>query len=245
MVGSNFRCVHCLGFFQPEELTADHIIPASWYPKSFPRNLEKPQAPSCNACNAKLGKAERALLIRLGLCLDRDSSHATGIPEKVMRALDPNAGSGAKDSEHRRALRKKVLAEVIPPELISPAAIIPGFGPSDDSLPADRMAIGLEKKLVDAVGEKLVRGSTYYFSKKFIEPGHEITTVFMDPRSNPFVSVLDRFGRSIEVGPGLRMRRAGDAPEDPVCGVFEFVFWDRFTIYASVIQNQIREAKFG
>jgi len=232
------RCVHCLDCFIESELTADHIVPASWYPRSFPKDKPKPHAPSCKGCNSRLGRVERALLVRIGLCLDPSSCDAAGIAEKAMRAVNSSAGVGRKDSEHRRALRQKVLNEIVPRHLISVDSIIPGFGPPAASMPSEQIALGLEKKLVDALGEKLVRGATYLFSRIYIEPGHEIITGFFRPGSNPYLEVLDRFARCMELGPGFRMRRAGDAPEDIACGLFEFVFWNRFDLYSAVTRTK-------
>ena len=65
---------------------------------------------------------------------------------------------------------------------------------------------------------------------------------FFEPKTNPFLEALDRFGRELVFGPGFRVRRAGDAPEDPVCGLFEFVIWDRLRIYAAVTQAQAETA---
>jgi len=65
----HIRCVHCLNPFPPDEITTDHVIPDSWYPATITLK-DRPTLPSCRRRNERLGNIERALLVRLGLCLD-------------------------------------------------------------------------------------------------------------------------------------------------------------------------------
>jgi hypothetical protein len=116
----------------------------------------------------------------------------------------------------------------------SSASIIPGFEASPDGDRTELRAIGIAKADLDAFGEKLVRGSSYLFSNLYIESGHEITIHLVRRGDHPYLEILERFGRRIDFSPGISIRRAGDIPEDPACGLFEFKFWDRLYIYGAV-----------
>lgn len=102
------RCVHCLKTC--DTLTSDHVFPRSWYPETTPNDLEKWQMPACKKCNKKYGKIENYLLLRFGLCLDRNQEGAKGIPEKALRSINPKAGKNIKDSYHRQKIRQKILS---------------------------------------------------------------------------------------------------------------------------------------
>jgi hypothetical protein len=235
------RCVHCLNFFPPKEITEDHVIPDSWYPDTIPPK-DRPTVPSCKGCNGRLGKVERALFIRFGLCVDPEAPETKSIAARATRAFNAGASKNSKDSLHRQALREKLVSELFPAAKVVTTAIIPGFEGTFSVPDLAPTGIGIDAKAVDQFGEKLVRGSTYLFTERYIEPGHEFLIRFFAPGDNPFLEALDHFGRELIFGPGFRMRRAGDAPEDPMCGIFEFVIWDRLKLYAAVTQTDGRSA---
>jgi len=111
--GANERCVHCLR--RSESLTADHIVPSSWYPDTTPSNVERWTAPSCRECNAYLGALERDLVIRLVLCVNPRSPAASGLAAKVFRTLGLDTeGLPAKEQAHRGKLRAKIRSELMP-----------------------------------------------------------------------------------------------------------------------------------
>jgi hypothetical protein len=231
----NSRCVHCLRPITDDHLSLDHVIPDAWYPRSVPPR-DRPVVPSCISCNRKLGKIERALGVRLGLCIDPNDPLAGDFAKKAARAVNPRFGANLKDAMHRVGLRDFIMRDSMRVDEFPSSAVIPGFEKMQGYDESELRAIGLEKVAVDAFGEKLVRGSTYLFSRLYIEAGHEITINLMPPDDNPYLEVLDRFGRRIDFAPDISIRRAGDLPEDPACGLFEFKFWDRLYIYGAVTQ---------
>src|ERR1700719_1951250 len=203
------RCVHCLGPFTDDQLSRDHVIPDAWYPRSVPPR-DRPVVPSCISCNQKLGRIERALGVRLGLCIDPNDSLAGDFAKKAARAVNPRFGANPKDAKHRFGLRDLILRDSMTVDEFPSSAVIPGFERMQGYAESELRAIGLEKVAVDAFGEKLVRGSSYLFSRLYIEPGHEITINLMPPDDNPYLEVLNRFGHRIEFAPGISIRRAGD-----------------------------------
>lgn len=230
------RCIHCLRYFAKDELTDDHVVPNSWYPPTV-RRRDRPVAPSCLACNRKLGKIERAIGVRLGLCFGRDDPIAGYFAKSAARAVNPRVGANPKDVMHRYGLGKSIVNNWLVAEEISSASVIPGFERAPGSEDSEVQAIGLEKATLDAFGEKLIRGSSYVFSELYIEPGHDIVVMLQPRGKNPFLQLLDQFGRTLDLAPGIAIRRAGDDPVDPACAIFEFKFWNRFYIYGAVQQS--------
>ena len=81
-------CPYCLKSFK--RLTKDHIFPKSWYPESNPKNIQRLTIKVCNLCNKTHGKNEEELLWRFGLCLPWDDIYSQGIPQKVLKSINPN-----------------------------------------------------------------------------------------------------------------------------------------------------------
>lgn len=229
------RCVHCLRPFTDDDRSRDHVIPDSWYPRTVPPR-DRPVVPSCISCNRKLGKIESALGVRLGLCIDPNDPSAGDFARKAARAVNPGFGTNPTDATHRLGLRNLIVRAWMTVDEVPSSAVIPGFERTQGYNESELRAIGLEKAAIDAFGEKLVRGSSYLFSRLYIEPGHEITINLMPPDDNPYLEVLDRFARRLDFAPDISIRRAGDLPADPACGLFEFKFWDRLYIYGAVTQ---------
>ena len=227
------RCVHCLCPLADDQISRDHLIPDAWYPPFVPPS-NRPVVPSCDPCNKKLGKTERALGIRLGLCMDPNDPLVGHFAKKAARAVNPAAGSSLKDAKHRLGLRNLIVGNWMTVDEVPSSSVIPGFGRVSGTIDSESRAIGLEESLVDAFGEKLVRGSSYLFAHLYIENRHEITVSLMPSDNNPYLEVLERFGRRIDLAADISIRRVGDLPEDPACGLFEFKFWNRFFIYGAV-----------
>ena len=120
------RCVHCLKFHKL--LTWDHILPDSWYPDEE-KESEKWKVPSCEPCNKELGKIEEDLLLRLGLCLDPNDLASLGIPDKVLRSINPAYGKNSRDKEFRKFIREKIIKEVRYLNKPPKTGVFPNFGP--------------------------------------------------------------------------------------------------------------------
>ncbi len=232
------RCIHCLGYFTDDQMTDDHVVPDAWYPSTVPPR-DRPVAPACHTCNQELSKIEGAMLTRLGLCFGPDDQLAGYFAKKAARSVNPRAGTNPKDAQRQQALGRVIISNWLTADQIASDSIIPGFERPPGVEDSDAHAIALEKALLDPFGEKLIRGSSYIFSGLYIEPGHEITVWLLPRGDNAFLQVLDKFGRCRDLAPGIGIRRAGDDPADPACGIFEFKFWDRFLIYG-VVQPSVR-----
>ena len=236
------RCVHCLELFQ--DLTSDHVFPKSWYPDTTPDDLEKWQMPACKACNEKYGRIERDLLLRFGLCLDRNQEGAKGIPERAVSSISPQAGKSTKDSKHRLKRRHKTLREALMGKDIPQSAILPGFGlhPGQELTDAIGVAVGVRE--LEALATKLVRGITYICTGKYIDKDHAIK-VFFDPHQCvPIVQAAEKFGAKHYRGPGIEVQYAS-AEDDPVSGAFKFTLWGTFRFCAVVNLDKKRGTYFS
>jgi hypothetical protein len=82
--------------------------------------------------------------------------------------------------------------------------------------------------------EKLVRGTTFLDHQVLIDDRYVIHVQPIDPRDAGYLEdPLGRFGKVMDLGPGLRLRVAR-APEDPVAAIYQCVLWDRLTMFAFV-----------
>lgn len=235
------RCVHCLEFH--DDLTWDHVFPEAWYPNTTPNHTEKWKVPSCERCNQDHGRNESELLVRFGLCVPPDQPGNMGIVDKVLRALDSDAGRTPRDARARASKRARILKQTITGANIPRQAIYPGFGPQPTRPESEQVAVSVSARGLKQLTEKLVRGLTYLLEEKFIETTHEIEHfVVTDEGASEFRAVLDRFGTFHERPPGLRIRRAV-IPEDRVSGIFEIEIWGQLKLYATVTPKKAPDAK--
>jgi hypothetical protein len=226
-------CVHCLQ--HSPERNWDHVIPKSWYPDTTPANLEKWKIPSCPKCNSSYGQLEQALLVRLGLCIDRKIAVASGISEKAVRALDPKSAKNEKDRRNRIAQRTAILDEMKRAGELSDEGYFPNFGP-----PPGVSGKGLPRVLISQdtllkLGQKLIRGITYIDTQEVIPEAYEIQVSF--PHENDVDDVtqmIKRFGKTEHRGPGVLIERAR-LSEDRLHALFKITLWGRVRIYGSVI----------
>jgi hypothetical protein len=162
-------------------LFSDFGNPDAWYPSTVPPR-DRFVAPACVTCNRSLGRIERAIGVRLGLCFGPDDPLAGYFVKKAARSVNPRSGANPKDAHHRRALGKVIISNWLTADQISSASVILGFESAAGLEDSDARAIGLEKAALDAFGEKLIRGSSYIFSGLYIERGHEITVMLLPRR---------------------------------------------------------------
>lgn len=214
--------------------TKDHLFPASWYPSTTPPTTQRPTVPSCPACNARMGKIEDRLRLRLPLALDPGAPAAQGLVESVHRAVSPAAGRDARDQAARAATLKRLLDSALPATEVPMDSVLPGLGPHAGTPFEEQVATTVRAEDLHAFIEKLVRGTTYLDLQVLIDDRYVIHVQPVDPRDAGFLKgPLARFGRVRDLGPGLSLRVAR-VPEDPVVAIYEFVLWDRLTMYAIV-----------
>ncbi|HEY6299739.1 MAG TPA: hypothetical protein VIW95_08850 [Candidatus Binatus sp.] len=225
------RCVHCLGYFK--NLTSDHVFPDSWYPESTPPGIEKWQAPSCTHCNALNGRNEEDLLVRLGLCVERDHNASLGIERKVMRALDSSQGKNPKDANLRSLKRDKILRELRPANEIAIQTFMPNFGPSKTS---GSLSIPIPIEKLRTLGRKLVRGITYVLNDQLlIEADHAIDIhVVNEVGAAVARKLIYQYGGRYDRGPGITIGQARPS-EDLQSGIFGIEIWGRVWLHATVV----------
>jgi len=215
-----------------ETPTKDHLFPASWYPSTTPPTTQRPTVPSCPACNARLGQIEERL--RLLLALDPGAPAAQGVVESVHRAMSPAAGRDARDQAARAATLKHLLDSALPAPDVPMTSVLPGLGPHAGTPFEEQVATTVRAEDLHAFIEKLVRGTTYLDRQLLIDDRYIIHVQPIDPSDAGFLQdPLRRFGKALDLGPGLCLTVAR-APEDPVAAIYEFVLWDRLTMYAIV-----------
>ena len=234
------RCVHCLGWFS--DLTDDHVFPESWYPDTTPKEMPKWKVPSCKSCNSNLGKIEEDLMLRLGLCVDPASTKASGISEKVLRALDPDAAHDERDKYFRQKTREKILKEMETlPEV--PTGILPNFGPKNKSSNGyfgNKIPEGELKTL----GKKIIRGHQYVIEKKYIENDYSIEIFFVNNKDvQKVINLINHHGKKYYRGPGLTIVHAV-ASEDNMVALYMIEIWGQ-KIYGAVIKREFDGLKFG
>lgn len=156
------QCVHCLE--QCASLTWDHGIPVSWYPDG--PSGKKLKAPSCRPCQDRLAKIERTVLLPFALALDPNDPLAHGIPQAIMRSIDPKQAvkPGMRDDEIAREqrIRSKQLAEV-KARIFEPGSscgAFPGFGPEAHG--GSSAIKGPHVSEIAALGDKFTRVAVGY-----------------------------------------------------------------------------------
>lgn len=234
------KCVHCLGEFN--DLTWDHVFPVSWYPDTTPENIEKWQAPACEVCNGRLGKAEDKLLSVLALCVNPFDAHASGITEKVLRSSDPSATEDAEEKEKRAAKRAALLANVVRTKEI-PKGLFPGFGPEPGLDYGESYAmVKLPVATLDAVNEKIVRCLTYVLRDgAFIGSEYKIGIYYVHEGQAALVdNLLQEKAVTYYRGPGVAIQY-GKSNDGEVGAMMKITLWNKYSFYC-VIQHSETDA---
>lgn len=230
------RCVHCLK--RCAALTWDHGIPISWYPDGH--SGPKAKAPSCRACQDRLQKVERAVLLPLAICLDPNDPLARGVPQAVMRSIDPNQAAKPgmtpsqiqREQRARQKRREEVLSRLFTVE--SGGGALPGFG--QEYAPGSNTAIlGPHVDEIKIVGDKFTRVAVWVMrNRQFVERDYTVATHVVDISDVPEVEDLVRGGDALDIFPGIRLtiRSASDEERTHLC-LFEL--WGRLKIFTSVV----------
>ena len=230
------RCIHCLKQF--DQLTWDHVLPDSWYPE-LADNHEKWQAPSCEFCNNELGKLEENLLTKFGLCLDPLDKNSQGIPEKVIRSLNPEVGRNERDKEFRQKRRKKTQNETRVLEEPPSQNIFPNFGPLPNVIYQEYPTIEINPEDLEKFARKVVRGIAYIADKSFIEDNYEIEIFFLEnDKAEGMKKFVDTNSEVFDRKPGLLAKRRL-VENDPVGGIYYIEIWYRFIFFAVVAPKDL------
>jgi len=225
------KCVHCLRYF--DVLTWDHVLPESWYPVGV-TEIEKWEIPSCETCNKELGKIEENLLIKLGLCLDPKDLKSLGIPDKVLRSLNPVHGKNDRDRKYRKGKREKILRGIRVSNKLPEQGIFPHFGPLPGVEYREFPSVLLDQDELKKFAEKITRGIAYVADKSFIDENYEIELFIIDQqKEGEFEKLAGLSGEVFDRRPGLFVKRTL-VENDPVSGFYSIEIWGRFKMYVSV-----------
>jgi hypothetical protein len=233
-------CPYCVQPIQgkPE---AEHVFPSSWYPDSTEKT-QRLLAPSCSKCNRALGKIEERLLRNWGLSVSNTAVASRGVPDRVLRSLDPTRGRTAQDSLMRAKSRKSVKARA---RFFSPEAVgaFPGLqatdltwgkGPSGLWVPG-APGLTIDSKDVEAFTAKLVRGLYYIGSHGTVLPKSVRIRTFVPGRASwPELQrfMLDNKMVTRGVPPGF-LYWVGFAEGNPLLSFWIFSIWGRILLGAS------------
>jgi hypothetical protein len=190
------------------------------------------QAPSCRDCNEANGRNEDNLRLRLGLCVDRDVAASSGIPQKVIRALNPSLGKNSKDAALRKLRRDKILRELKPVSKVRRETFMPNSGPAA----VGSLAIPIPFKNLHILGRKLVRGATYVLNDRlFIESDYTIDIhVVNEVGAAAAMKLIVAYGGTHHRGPGIQIGHAR-VPADPQAAIFAIEIWGKFQLHATVV----------
>jgi hypothetical protein len=233
------NCIHCLETFV--KLTSDHVFPVAWYPDVTPKNLEKWQAPSCKNCNEEHGRNEEELLYRLGLCVNPSEASASGISQRVLRALDPAYAKVEKDRRIRAAKKKTILRELVQLDQLPDYGILPGFGPRPGQTYTKYTGIPVPEAGLKKLTTKIVKGMTYVIEGKYIDENYDIETYFLNDQDfDDLLTMLNKYGATFERGPGVVVQRA--VPYDrPDAAWFYVQVWGRFKFHVTVTPKELAQ----
>ena len=230
------KCVHCLK--DSVERNWDHVFPAAWYPKSTKQDVYKWQIPSCIPCNSEYGKLETDFLVRVALCLDPHELASSSVVEAALRSMRASAGRSPRDSLLRAARARKIIGETLQGAAIPNHGVFPGMEEKWGRPIEEQVAILIPAKSFRRIAEKIVRGIFFIKEKRFIEPPYEIEFFALhENAAGPMKQVLDKFGTTYALEPGIVVRRAV-APEDDISSLFYIEFWRQMKLYASVTNTK-------
>lgn len=216
--------------------TADHLIPQSWYPESTPTDLEKWKYPACRKCNATYSKIEDRLRFALGMCLDAADSLAQGIPEGVLRSVNPAAGRDDRDRRHRERRHARAQREISVSAAAPTEGVFPGFGELD-GVEYDKYAtITISVRDLGAMVFKFVHGLAYVLHGAYFKPGYVIRWCPVGEEQIDNTRELMSIGTELRRGDAVIIRRA-PAAEDPRTALVLVELWGRFRVIASAFRD--------
>ena len=203
----------------------------SWYPETTPPNLERWQMPACGPCNAKFGRIEERLLIRFGLCLDREDPRSRGILTRHC-GRSVRGMRNPKKSADASGVQKRILGSLVPRNAAPSRTFLPNFGPTDAS---GENAIEVAGPDLKALGLKLIRGICYVTDRIYIEDSHAISVHFVhEEPARPVIQLIEQFGKEYCRGPGVRIQRAA-AEDDIHAGALDIELWGVLRMYGIIL----------
>lgn len=227
------RCVHCL---EPlGEQTADHVFPGSWYPDTTPNDVQRWTVPSRAKCNNRLGRIEKDLLVKLGMCIDPALAEGSGIPAKALRSVGICAGNlSEREKYHRGKHKQKILAEMKSyAEVKGKPGILPGFGFHGEFPEEIQSAILVPAVSLITVVEKIARGLEFKIAGKYVEPPYVVRTYFIEHQANEQLADLFAKASEARIGPGFKVFRIA-ATDNPHIVIYRMIVWGTLIIHVCI-----------
>lgn len=233
------KCVHCLKEFN--DLTWDHLLPESWYPKDDLSKTGKLKFPSCQKCNNDLGNVEERLRMSMALCFNPEDEKNFPWIAKVMRSIRPNSTDSLKERKIRLLKRRKLLFnDIFPITESNQKGVVPNFGLRQEHLISKMPPYGIRVSADDIhkFGEKLIKGLIWCKFKQFTAHGYVASSYLLeDSAAIPIIDLINQTGKIVKCGMHFESG-VSQCCEDGNSFLLYFNIWNRFKIYGAVIPMQ-------
>lgn len=230
--GRHETCTYCLARVLAADCTRDHVVAESWYAGSAD-GIEKWQVPACRTCNHELGKIERDVLVRFGMCLDGEDPAYQDIVARAKRAMDPGQAKNAKDKRSRQALLDKIKSAVIEIADFKAAGTLPFFKDNYDA--GVRHTVPIPADSLHAIARKWARGLYRLRFNELLPVAAQIDVNYLTQEAEvdvfgellPHASVLDR-------GPDIQVLfwRFKEEPREAFMASFRI--WREYRVHCAV-----------
>jgi hypothetical protein len=225
-------CAYC-GDREGDE--REHVFPKSWYPESTPESVQRLVVPGCHACNQRWKVVEEEFRDEFLMVISPVRAEAKGLHDKFTRSINPTFATDAEGRKHRAAKAMKILKTMtwVPAVAGAPQETI--RTPSGLFVRASPVR-RVEKRVLNGVGEKLMRGLHYAKTGEVLGPltVHSLLVKpehGSDPTIVPVLEYLWTLPPDETLAPGLQYRHH----EQPGLRVWDFLVWGqvRFISFAT------------
>lgn len=233
------KCIHCLKI--PDEITEDHVIPESWY-SADSKSSFKPRAPSCLACNNKLGEKEKWISHIMWMCMPEDHPFRAELTQKVYRAcgmgIDGKPLPNLDERERRTHLiyARKLLQSTVPAE-IGKNRMMSGFGYHHNYPENIQRATIIDYPTLISVASKVMRGLEYIQKKqnRYIEKPYRLEVYFPSNPHDADLTIVRNICPIFSDGTNIIQRGADSArPLEPV---YIIRLWDQWEIWGVIMHE--------
>jgi hypothetical protein len=255
----NFRrCTYCAELVpNGEPVDWEHVLPKSFYSSTpLPKNFEKPQVPSCQPCNRRLGALEDRVRLRLGSALPADGSPARkGIFAATVKSIRQTMpGSLGLTKQQQKSNKAKMrtaealryaLTVVAPSEVGKPSVLGGPFTPplviENRGVAAfGHPAIEIDPEDTIAFGQKLVRGFTRFHWKSILDKEQVIDVQVVQDEEDQKKIIKLLQGGTLPVwggviGSGSLEYALAGYPQMPSATISCFILWRYYWLLAKAL----------
>jgi hypothetical protein len=224
-------CAYC---GEREGREGEHVFPRSWYPESTLTTVQYLKVPGCHECNQRWMQIEDEFRTEFLMVISPLPSEAKGLHDKFTRSINPSFADAEREKRSRTAKAMRILKSM---KWVSP---VPG-GPQATVRTESGLIIraspvrSIEKRVLNGMGEKLIRGLHYAKRAKVLPPltVHSIlirAAQGEDPDLIPILQYLWTIPPVTTLAPGLEYRQH----DQPGLMVWDFLVWGqvRFISFA-------------